>query len=57
MGAAPAPLKRRPAHRLRLGEPLAILPLLHYTLLKYSRHVAGKIVQLGYQVGSRHEVR
>ena len=39
--------------RLRLGEPLAVLPLLHYTLLQYSRHVAARIVQLGYQVRIR----
>lgn len=36
--------------RLRLGDPLAVLPLLSYALLKYSKYVATHILKLGYQV-------
>lgn len=51
---APEPTLRphAPARRLRLGDPLAALPLLHYALLKYSRHVCAKTVECGVQVGS-----
>jgi hypothetical protein len=38
--------------RLSLGDPLAALPVLHFALLKYSRHVAAFILQKGVQVGS-----
>jgi hypothetical protein len=36
--------------RLSLGDPLAALPVLHFALLKYSRHVAAYILQKGVQV-------
>lgn len=35
---------------LRLGDPVALLPLLHFTLLKFSRHVAQCIHKAGYEV-------
>ena len=37
--------------RLRLGDPVALLPLLHFILLKFSRHVAQCIHKAGYEVG------
>lgn len=42
--------------RLKLGEPAASLPLLHYVLLGFSHHVATAVAQAGYEVGlgARH---
>ncbi|EFJ49378.1 hypothetical protein VOLCADRAFT_89740 [Volvox carteri f. nagariensis] len=34
---------------LRLGDPVALLPLLNFTLLKFSRHVARFIVRHGFE--------
>lgn len=42
-----------PLVRLRLGDPVALLPLLHYTLLRFSKHVAQCIARAGYQVSDR----
>lgn len=36
--------------RLNLGDPLAVLPILHFVLLKYSRHVVAFILAKGVQV-------
>jgi len=33
-----------------LGDPLAVLPILNFALLKYSRHVAAFIMGKGIQV-------
>lgn len=38
------------ARRLRLGDPVALLPLLNFALLKFSKHVARTIVQSGFEV-------
>lgn len=35
---------------LRLGDPLAALPLLHYALLKFSRHVCAHTLDCGIEV-------
>jgi hypothetical protein len=35
---------------LRLGDPLACLPLLHFVLLKYSRHVCAHTLACGIEV-------
>ena len=35
---------------LRLGDPVAFLPVLHFALLKFSKHVALAIVTTGVQV-------
>ncbi len=40
------------ACRLRLGDPVAFLPLLSFTLLKFSRHVARFILRNGYEVST-----
>jgi hypothetical protein len=37
---------------IKLGEPSASLPLLHYVLLGYSHHVAGVVAKAGYEVGA-----
>ncbi len=37
-------------HRLKLGDPAALLPLLHFVLLKFSRHVATTVAAAGYEV-------
>lgn len=48
----PRPRNRAlPACRLRLGEPLAALPLLHYVLLDFSRHVRAYALSCNVQVG------
>lgn len=39
------------ACRLRLGDPLAVLPLLNHVLLKYSKHVTKWILDHGIEVG------
>lgn len=36
---------------LRIGDPVASLPLLNYVLLKYSKHVAQAINKAGFEVG------
>jgi hypothetical protein len=36
--------------RLRLGDPVALLPLLNFSLLKFSKHVARSISQAGFEV-------
>jgi hypothetical protein len=36
---------------VRLGDPVAFLPLLHFCLLQFSKHVALAIVNTGIQVG------
>jgi len=38
------------ADRLRLGDPVALLPLLNFSLLKFSKHVARSISQAGFEV-------
>lgn len=35
--------------RLRTGDPAAILPVLHYVLLRFSRHVALDVAASGYE--------
>lgn len=37
---------------LRLGDPIASLPLLNHVLLKSSKHVAHTVAQSGYEVGT-----
>ncbi len=37
--------------RLRLGDPVALLPILSFALLKFSRHVARFVVRSGFEVG------
>lgn len=36
--------------RLRTGDPAAILPIIHYVLLRFSRHVALDVAASGYEV-------
>lgn len=35
---------------VRLGDPVALLPLMNHALLKFSRHVAKHIAQCGFEV-------
>ena len=37
-------------HRAKLGVAAALLPVLNYVLLKFSRHVAHQLVSSGYEV-------
>jgi hypothetical protein len=48
------PLAMRPmsSRRLRLGDPVVLLPILHFVILKFSRHVAQCVHKAGYQVRS-----
>ena len=36
--------------RLRTGDPAALLPIIHYVLLRFSRHVALDVAASGYEV-------
>jgi hypothetical protein len=45
----PPPTKNTPP-RLQRGDPAALLPLLHHALLRYSRHVARRLVESGLEV-------
>lgn len=36
--------------RAKLGMPAALLPVLNYVLLKFSRHVAHQLASSGYEV-------
>ncbi|GIL72177.1 hypothetical protein Vretimale_340 [Volvox reticuliferus] len=42
---------------LRLGDPVALLPLFNFTLLKFSRHVARFIVQHGFELAGKTDQR
>eukprot|EP00198_Chlamydomonas_reinhardtii_P012632 XP_001701969.1 predicted protein [Chlamydomonas reinhardtii] len=42
---------------LRLGDPVALLPLLSFTLLKFSRHVARYIVRNGFELAGKTDQR
>lgn len=37
-------------YSVRLGDPVALLPLMNHALLKFSRHVAKHIAQCGFEV-------
>ncbi len=43
---------QHPTHpcRLKLGDPAALLPILHHILLRFSRHVAQCIAKAGFEV-------
>lgn len=43
-------LKALQSRRLRLGEPQAWLPLLHYALLQFSSHVRARAISCGVEV-------
>ncbi|KAK9810129.1 hypothetical protein WJX72_005236 [[Myrmecia] bisecta] len=42
---------------IRLGDPVALLPLLNYVLVKFSRHVAQAIVSNGYELHGKTDAR
>ncbi|GIL45501.1 hypothetical protein Vafri_2721 [Volvox africanus] len=42
---------------LRLGDPVALLPLFNFTLLKFSRHVARFIVRHGFELAGKTDQR
>ncbi|KAL6745505.1 Centrosomal spindle body, CEP44-domain-containing protein, partial [Haematococcus lacustris] len=42
---------------LRLGDPVALLPLLHFVLLKFSRHVAQCIHKAGYELQGKTDAK
>ncbi|PNH09698.1 Centrosomal protein [Tetrabaena socialis] len=42
---------------LRLGDPVALLPLLSFALLKFSRHVARFIVRSGFELAGKTDQR
>ncbi|KIZ01257.1 hypothetical protein MNEG_6704 [Monoraphidium neglectum] len=42
---------------LRLGDPLACLPLLHFVLLKYSRHVCAHTLACGIELHGKTDQR
>eukprot|EP00775_Hariotina_reticulata_P002138 gene2138-2457_t len=42
---------------LMLGDPLAVLPILNFALLKYSRHVAAFIMEKGIQLQGKTDER
>ena len=43
--------------RLRTGDPAAILPIIHYVLLRFSRHVALDVAASGYEVRQKKRPR
>ncbi|MEW5310645.1 MAG: hypothetical protein WDW38_002423 [Sanguina aurantia] len=42
---------------VRLGDPVALLPLLNHSLLKFSRHVAKHITQCGFELSGKTDQR
>lgn len=40
--------------RMRLGDPAAFLPVLHYCMVKFSRHVASEIAAGGFEVSQNN---
>ena len=46
-----------PPRRARDGDPAALLPLLHHTLVRYSKPVAAKILDHGFELQGKSDLR
>jgi len=57
LGKIKFPAKRFNEKLIREGDPAGLLPILHYSLLNFSKPLAQKVVQEGYELNGKTDLR